>query len=424
MGILNVVNSQVGLVGATPNICYIQTDDTPTEITTANYLKAAINEGLVTLTFNNHGNPPVSNTVFFVSSTVGVLILDLAITGTSPNLTYTLGPLTQSGGTIYAGNVQAGLNGTAGRFITYPATLNTGHMEFYATSNAGNFTVLVTNASQAGNRTLTMPDPGVAAASFLLTQSAGTQTIATGNLALSVGTLTLGSAGNASSLTLFPATAANGTLIISPLNAGGAFNTTIRNSVMGQSSVISIPDPGAATANFLLDAGTANLVTDYQQMVPITEFALAAGGGAFTLTRNAQGNWSQLKAAAADISIIAMDVTEQLRAAAGRGFELTSFDVMYSIATDVLTAHTATLSSTVFANNVAVAVTNVAITGALATATQAQPYLTNVTVNVPAFSNPAANTSVKQVIELTVNSTATAVYNFYGVNLRFTKSIK
>lgn len=77
-----------------------------------------------------------------------------------------------------------------------------------------------------------------------------------GALSSTAGDITSGSSGNAGSFISFPATAANGTLILEALNAGGAFNTTIRNSVMGQSSVISIPDPGAATANFLLDAGT------------------------------------------------------------------------------------------------------------------------------------------------------------------------
>jgi hypothetical protein len=99
-------------------------------------------------------------------------------------------------------------------------------------------------------------------------------TISTGNFAVSAGTITssgaiqatagnvtAGSSTNAASLISFPASAANGTFIISALNAGGAFNTTLRNSVMGQASVISLPDPGAATANVLLDTGTGATAT-------------------------------------------------------------------------------------------------------------------------------------------------------------------
>lgn len=95
-----------------------------------------------------------------------------------------------------------------------------------------------------------------------------------GALTSTAGPITSGSSGDAGSFISFPATAANGTFIFEGLNAGGAFNTTLRNSVMGQSSVISIPDPGAATAvlltsaaalvsgNFLSTSGTAGRVID------------------------------------------------------------------------------------------------------------------------------------------------------------------
>lgn len=79
---------------------------------------------------------------------------------------------------------------------------------------------------------------------------------ATGNIVATTGNLVAGSSGNAGTITSFPATAANGSFIISALNAGANFTTTLRNSIMGQSSVISIPDPGAATAKVLLDTGT------------------------------------------------------------------------------------------------------------------------------------------------------------------------
>lgn len=421
MAILGIKDTLIGLEGVIPNYIFINTNDTPAEIIVAGYLNGVVQTGDLTTSNNDLA---FVRTVDAVTGIASVLLMQVRVTGVPGNLVYSLVTPVNSGGAIFAGDVQAGSNGVAGRFLSYPATVNSGHLILAATANVGNTLVTITNAAMAGARTFTIPDPGVAAASFILTQNAGTQTIATGNLVVAAGNITAGASGAAGTLISFPATAANGSLIISALNAGGAFNTTIRNSVMGQSSVVSIPDPGAATANFLLDAGAANLVTDYQEMIPIEDFMLAAGGGAFTLTRAAQGNWAQVHTVAADTSTYAFDVTEQLRAAAGRGFELVSFDVVYLITTDVLVAHTPTLTTTVFANNVAVSATNVAITGALATATQAQPYVTNVTVDVPAFSNPAAGTSVKQVIEITAQTSATTVYNVYGVNLRFTKSIK
>lgn len=112
------------------------------------------------------------------------------------------------------------------------------------------------------------------------------------------GDITSGSSGDAGTFISFPATAANGTLILSALNAGGAFNTTIRNSTMGQSSVISIPDPGAATSKFVLQDGTntsgtfttlnaVNLkygATPVAQVDPASCTITAAAGAANTAT--------------------------------------------------------------------------------------------------------------------------------------------
>ena len=70
-----------------------------------------------------------------------------------------------------------------------------------------------------------------------------------------------GASGTAGTVDVFPATAANGKLIVSATNAGGAFNTTVTNSTMGQSSVISIPDPGTATSKFVLQDGTNTTAT-------------------------------------------------------------------------------------------------------------------------------------------------------------------
>jgi hypothetical protein len=84
---------------------------------------------------------------------------------------------------------------------------------------------------------------------------------ASGAIASTAGNITSGSSGDAGTFISFPATAGNGTLILQAVNAGGAFNTTIASGTIGQSSVITIPDPGAATANFMLDAGTTTAKT-------------------------------------------------------------------------------------------------------------------------------------------------------------------
>lgn len=164
---------------------------------------------------------------------------------------------------------------------------------------------------------------------------------------------------------------------------------------------------------------TTTDVTDYQQIIGINEI-LIASVGTWTRTRVAQGNYVLRHTAADDTSVIGIDITPAIRAAAGRGFRLASIDVVYSIATLALDAHSIVLDHIAYANNVAVAVTSVPLTGSLATATQANPYLTNIVVTTPAFDVTANS---KYVAELTVNAAATSDYDFYGLNLHFTKSV-
>ena len=239
-----------------------------------------------------------------------------------------------------------------------------------------------------------------------------------GPIQSTTGNITSGSSTDAGSFISFPASAANGTFIFSALDAGGAFNTTLRNSAMGQSSVISLPDPGAATANVLLDTGAANILAK-QQFLGIND-VLTFGTGTWTTTRIAQGNYVSRHTATDETSVIAIDITPAIRTAASKGFRLDSFDYVYSIGTLALDAHSAVLDKISYANNVAVLVTSVPITATLSTATQANPYVTNCTVTTPAFDVTADS---KYVLEITVNNSATSAYDFYGIVLKFSETI-
>jgi len=175
-------------------------------------------------------------------------------------------------------------------------------------------------------------------------------------------------------------------------------------------------DSGIAADTVLL---TTTDVTDYQQFIGINEI-LIASTGTWTRTRLAQANYVLRHTPADDTSVIGIDITPAIRAAAGRGFKLNSFDVVYSIAALALDAHTVVLDRISYANNTAVLITSAPLTVTLATATQAQPYLTNAVVATPAFDVTANS---KYVAELTVNAGATSQYDFYGLNLHFTKSV-
>lgn len=335
------------------------------------------------------------------------------------------------------GPITSGSSGNAGSFISFPATAANGTLIVEALNAGGAFNTTVRNSTMGQSSVISIPDPGAATASFVLTATAGGQsvagglTVSTGNFAVSAGTgtfsgaisstagdITSGSSGNAGNFISFPATAANGTFIFEALNAGGAFNTTLRNSTMGQSSVLSFPDPGAATANVLLDTGAANILAK-QEFVSINE-VLSFGTGTWTTTRVAQGNYVKRHTPGDETSIIGIDITPVIRVAASKGFRLDSFDIIYAIAANALDAHSVTLDRIAYVNNVAVSVTSIAITASLATATQANPYVTNGTVDVPAFDVTADS---KYVMEVTVNNAAASEYDFYGVMLRFSETI-
>ena len=70
--------------------------------------------------------------------------------------------------------------------------------------------------------------------------------------AISGGNIQAGLSGTAGLLASFPTTAARGSLRLAAVANTGNTNTTISNAAMGQASVITIPDPAGATANFAI----------------------------------------------------------------------------------------------------------------------------------------------------------------------------
>lgn len=76
-------------------------------------------------------------------------------------------------------------------------------------------------------------------------------------------TQNLGKSGTAGTLNIFPATAANGIFKLLAVNNTGPFNSTISNTNIGQSTVYSLPDPGAATANLLVSSGAQSVTGAY-----------------------------------------------------------------------------------------------------------------------------------------------------------------
>lgn len=323
---------------------------------------------------------------------------------------------------INNGPIQAGLSGTSGYLASFPPTLARGSLRIVAVDNTGDTLVTISNALHGQASVYSIPDSGQATAEFIISDFATTQHITSGALQVDAGAITSGLAagGFVGLQKAFPTTGASGFIAIqAAVNATGDFGTTISNATaQAQAQVVTVPDAGAATANFLLDTGAANILAK-QQFVGISE-VLTFGTGTWTVTRIAQGNYVSRHTPGDETSIIAIDITPAIRVAASKGFRLDSFDVIYAIAANALDAHSVTLDRIAYANNVAVSVTSIAITGVLATATQANPYVTNVAIDAPAFDVTA---DTKYIIELTVNNAAASEYDYYGIMLRFSETI-
>lgn len=181
----------------------------------------------------------------------------------------------------------------------------------------------------------------------------------------------------------------------------------------------SIEDSGIGADQVLATGGDGVLNgTDFQKFVSIQDVILASVG-TWTKTRVARGNYSYLHTAADETAILGIDLTPILRTTATTGVELTSIDVIYTVGTLALDGHTLTLDAVSYANNAAATITNVPLTGSLATATQANPYVSNIVITTPAYLNVAG---AKYVLELTVNAAATSAYSCFGLNLNFTKT--
>ncbi len=481
MAILNILNAQTGLVGVLPSLAYIYTSNTESEILVTGFLNHEVQQGfqfsMPCIAAVSTKETPTSQPKVGWYQVAHVGTDWSLVPGGSPGdvtlptianhiatYTNTTGTLSEDPATaISGGNIQAGLaTGTAGFFASYSSSSGKGALRLTAVANTGDTLTTISNVAMGQASVISIPDPanaigrllvGATATPFVsgnFPQNSGTgglmvdsgvavsaiattttavlkapaadQAITAHNLAVTAGSLTSGisTGGFVGLVKAFPTTATKGFVALqAAVNATGDFGTTISNATaQGQAEVITIPDAGAATANFLLDTGAANILAE-QQFVGLSN-VLAFSVGTWTTTRIATGNYASVKSQADETAIIGIDITPIIRVAASKGFRLDSFDMIYSIATLALDAHSVTLSRVAYANNVAVSVTSVAVTGTLATATQANPYATNVTVDTPAFDITADS---KYVIEESVNAGATSDYTFYGVMLKFSQTI-
>ena len=132
-------------------------------------------------------------------------------------------------------------NTQVGTFEQFSVTISAGVITLVALSAAGEVT-LPTIANHIATYTNTLGH---------LSEDPAT--------AISGGNIQAGLSGTAGYLASFPATMAKGSLRLTAVANTGDTLTTISNAAMGQASVISVIDPGASTANFILSATAGSI---------------------------------------------------------------------------------------------------------------------------------------------------------------------
>lgn len=255
-----------------PNIVTMVTDDSAAEITTNGYFTSATSIADIAALQNGEFEITVTDLwLVYTTNGVGFYTYDSS-TGAFVALTGNAGlSSTLSNGNIFVGNasniatgvamsgviaitntgvtsivdgsiINADINASAAIAFSKLATLASGHI---LAGNGG----VVTDVALSGDATISN----------------------TGVLTLDP-TLQLGASGTASSLTMFPPTAANGFFELLPVNAGGAFNTVLSNGTMGQSTTYTIPDIGASTGGIVVSTAAVRMKS--------VAAAAAAGGAA------------------------------------------------------------------------------------------------------------------------------------------------
>jgi hypothetical protein len=301
----NITTEVAGLVGVLPKIIYIETNNTIAEVIATGFLNKAVKQGY---SFSEYDMALVSTKLTPSDSATQLAWFQIDISGSNTSLvspsgpgsvtlptitnhiatyTNTAGALGEDAATaINGGNIQAGLSGTAGYLASFPATAARGSLRLTAVANTGDTLVTISNAAHGQASVYSIPDGGGATANFIISRLTGTQHITVGAFQVDAGIISSGisTGGTAGGLWLYPATTTTGSLRIVPVGNVGNFATTISDIAgLGQAQVITIPDSGAATANFILSGsgGTQHITTGaFQVDAGVISSGISTGGTA------------------------------------------------------------------------------------------------------------------------------------------------
>jgi hypothetical protein len=239
----------------------------------------------------------------------------------------------------------------SGHFANFSGTSGAIADDGYLPSNAAKTRVVMANGTSIANHIATYADT---------TGTIGEDSAT----AINGGNIQAGLSGTAGTLASFPATATNGKFVWAAVGNAGNFTATVSpKSTLGQGTVYTIPDPGAATANFVLDTGTnasitsttgtfTNLLygaTPVAQVDPASCTITAAAGATNTCTITVQlkdGSGTNMTRTIPFKVYLATDATGlTLQSAASTGYSVTSGGVKDPTGSTTITQGLAAFSS-------------------------------------------------------------------------------
>ena len=280
MPILNVQTTQVGIVGVTPTIAYISTNDTQSQILAAGYLNNVVQNGTsfqmpciaIVSTQESIGAAVRVGTYQVSNSGVNWSLINPSNSSdvTLPTIvnhiaTYTdvNGGLGEDASTaINGGNVQAGLSGTAGFLASFPSAAAKGSLRMVAVANTGDTVTTISNVAMGQASAISIPDPANATGRFLV--AAGATPFTSGNLVKSSGTgglmVDAGFAVLAKTTAAYAGGGTSNAFAAAGLTASSIVTASILASTNAVSIVKVVPSSNTLTVTFSADPGAATTV--------------------------------------------------------------------------------------------------------------------------------------------------------------------
>lgn len=267
--------------GVKPNIKTMTVTDSLSTLTTAGYLNPGNLQGytigkddiLHVIYSYNEVTQAGTFGIFTVSISNGVITLSedtntSSVTYTSPSIanhiavfSNTTGNITNDVATaINAGNIQAGLSGTAGTLASFPATAAKGSLKVAAVDNTGDTDVTISNALHGQSTVYSIPDVGAATGQFNVVTGA----LTSGNLMEASGTS--GKLVDAGFKILSATTAAyagggtSNAFVATGLTASSIVTAVILTSTNAVSIVKAVPSADTLTVDFSADPGANTTV--------------------------------------------------------------------------------------------------------------------------------------------------------------------